>query len=170
MKYWNILKLHIFSLYYVFLHLPRCSLTMCACVCVCTAACECDAQGSHTPFCDQLSGQCVCVTGAYGRQCDRCLPGHWGFPACRPCSCNGHSDECDAQSGRCLNCRDHSTGHSCDRWVTLYCSYHHLGPTHHHAKAYFVVLHQAKTVHRPVCSLQAVVRQFKNTFKDRPIC
>ncbi|KAF0040712.1 hypothetical protein F2P81_006610 [Scophthalmus maximus] len=82
--------------------------------------CACDPQGSQTPFCDQLSGQCVCVAGAYGRQCDRCLPAHWGFPSCQLCSCNGHSDDCEPKTGLCINCRDHSAGHSCDRCLDGY--------------------------------------------------
>ncbi|XP_031697442.1 laminin subunit beta-1-like [Anarrhichthys ocellatus] len=83
-------------------------------------ACACDPQGSQSLFCNQLTGQCVCVLGAYGRQCDRCLPGHWGFPTCRRCSCNGHTDDCDPDTGRCTNCRDHSTGHTCDRCLDGY--------------------------------------------------
>lgn len=85
------------------------------CVFLSLAACGCDPQGSLNSFCDQLTGQCACLPGAYARQCDRCLPAHWGFPACRQCFCNGHADECDPLSGRCIDCRDHSAGHTCER-------------------------------------------------------
>ncbi|CAG7838540.1 unnamed protein product [Allacma fusca] len=34
---------------------------------------------------------------------------------CEPCSCNGHSDECDPKTGVCRNCRGHTTGDFCEQ-------------------------------------------------------
>ncbi len=83
------------------------------------SACECDPQGSVTAFCHEATGQCECVPGASGRQCSHCLPGFWGFPQCRPCHCNGHSDYCHPQTGECQNCRDFTAGHNCERWANV---------------------------------------------------
>ena len=40
--------------------------------------CMCDVGGSVRPECDQLSGQCTCVSGTTGTHCDRYV--------CRPAS------------------------------------------------------------------------------------
>ncbi|KAJ8257557.1 hypothetical protein GJAV_G00186910 [Gymnothorax javanicus] len=82
----------------------------------CTA-CECHVHGSLSHQCDPVTGQCPCRRGASGRQCADCQVGQWGFPDCRPCQCNGHAEACDARTGTCQSCRDHTTGPACDRCV-----------------------------------------------------
>lgn len=78
-------------------------------------ACQCSSQGSLSSFCDNFNGQCPCRPGAFGLRCDHCQPGHWGFPNCRPCQCNGRSEECDPRTGSCLHCRGHTQGERCQR-------------------------------------------------------
>ncbi|XP_037616081.1 laminin subunit beta-1-like [Sebastes umbrosus] len=82
--------------------------------------CDCDPRGAIGAFCHEATGQCACVPGATGRQCSHCLPGFWGFPQCRACQCNGHSEYCHAQTGECQGCRDFATGHHCERCLDGY--------------------------------------------------
>ncbi|KAA8582349.1 hypothetical protein FQN60_009089 [Etheostoma spectabile] len=81
--------------------------------------CNCSRPGVLSPDvnCDTLSGQCRCKNNVVGRQCDRCAPGFYGYPNCRPCDCNeaGTEEEvCDSFTGQCL-CKENVQGSRCDQ-------------------------------------------------------
>ncbi|EYC06964.1 hypothetical protein Y032_0073g800 [Ancylostoma ceylanicum] len=80
--------------------------------------CGCHPQGSEGASlqCDPNSGQCLCRESVGGRQCDRCLPGFYGFPHCYGCRCNvaGTTEEiCDAATAQCT-CKENVAGRECD--------------------------------------------------------
>ncbi|XP_065067988.1 laminin subunit beta-2-like isoform X2 [Rhopilema esculentum] len=70
----------------------------------------------------QQLGQCNCKPGVYGRRCDQCVPGKWGFAiqpigACFDCLCNfygtvGSNQTCDPYSGQC-HCKPNAQGRAC---------------------------------------------------------
>ena len=45
-------------------------------------ACLCNAEGSEDDWCNVGNGQCFCKDSIVGRQCDHCVEGFYGFPAC----------------------------------------------------------------------------------------
>ncbi|XP_034171779.1 laminin subunit beta-1 isoform X2 [Osmia lignaria lignaria] len=82
--------------------------------------CDCDGVGALDNFCDVETGRCKCRPNTYGRTCGQCEPGFWNFPHCQRCECNGHAENCDSKTGACINCRDYTTGHNCDRCIETY--------------------------------------------------
>lgn len=64
--------------------------------------------------------QCTCPLGHQGLSCEDCAPGYKRSGSgiylgiCEACSCNGHSSECDPETGSCLNCRDNTYGDECE--------------------------------------------------------
>ncbi|XP_023237076.1 laminin subunit alpha-like [Centruroides sculpturatus] len=64
--------------------------------------------------------QCQCPPNYQGTSCEECAPGYYrsktgpylGF--CVPCQCNGNSESCDVKTGKCFNCRHHTTGDHCE--------------------------------------------------------
>ncbi|KAI4494129.1 hypothetical protein M0802_009163 [Mischocyttarus mexicanus] len=82
--------------------------------------CDCDGVGALDNFCDVETGRCKCRPNTYGRTCGQCEPGFWDFPHCQRCQCHGHADNCDSGTGACINCRDSTTGHNCDRCIDTF--------------------------------------------------
>nr|AAI61643.1 LOC100145762 protein [Xenopus tropicalis] len=81
--------------------------------------CNCSPTGLQNktePGCDIQTGQCTCMPNVVGRRCERCAPGFYGYPACRPCNCNRDGVElsiCDPVTGQC-HCKENVEGLTCD--------------------------------------------------------
>ncbi|KAI0241520.1 Laminin subunit gamma-1 [Lamellibrachia satsuma] len=72
---------------------------------------------------------CQCPQGYVGQFCESCAPGYHRDPPsggpyarCVPCNCNGHSDTCDVNTGRCI-CQHNTVGLNCERCLPGYYGY-----------------------------------------------
>ncbi|XP_076245323.1 wing blister [Calliopsis andreniformis] len=76
--------------------------------------------GSMRPQCD-LQGQCPCRIGYAGLRCEKCAKGYYGYPRCRPCSCNlagtlqCDDDVCNCDDDGQCPCKEHVLGKQCDQ-------------------------------------------------------
>ncbi len=49
--------------------------------------------------------------------CDQCQLNFWKFPTCEPCECNGFADYCNQTTGECINCKHHTYGYNCEKYI-----------------------------------------------------
>ncbi|KAK1158494.1 laminin subunit beta-2-like isoform X1 [Acipenser oxyrinchus oxyrinchus] len=81
--------------------------------------CQCDPQGSISSECNPNGGQCRCRPNVFGRRCEQCAPGTYGFGpgGCKPCECSLEGSQtrfCEPLSGQCP-CSPGAFGLRCDR-------------------------------------------------------
>ncbi|XP_076237238.1 basement membrane-specific heparan sulfate proteoglycan core protein-like isoform X3 [Calliopsis andreniformis] len=64
--------------------------------------------------------ECSCPVGYKGLSCEDCDVGYTRtsegiyLGICEPCNCNGHSNQCNPDTGICENCAHHTTGDFCE--------------------------------------------------------
>ncbi|KAK2718943.1 laminin subunit beta-1-like [Artemia franciscana] len=83
--------------------------------------CSCNTLGTVGNLgCDVITGSCSCKRHVIGRDCDVCLPEHYGLSehpdGCKPCDCDpggAYDNQCDVVSGQC-RCRPNVRGRRCD--------------------------------------------------------
>ncbi|RUS82429.1 hypothetical protein EGW08_009817 [Elysia chlorotica] len=77
---------------------------------------------------------CVCPSNYKGDSCEVCAEGSYRpltatyLDRCIKCNCNGHSNDCDINTGECYNCQDNTTGPHCEQCVTGYYGDPYNGP------------------------------------------
>ena len=62
---------------------------------------------------------CACPANYSGLSCEGCSPGYYRTEGgtCQPCQCNGLATTCDLETGECTDCRNLTTGISCETCV-----------------------------------------------------
>ncbi|VDM96599.1 unnamed protein product [Thelazia callipaeda] len=77
--------------------------------------CICDPE-KHSGGCEDETGHCFCKDQFTGKNCDKCAPGYYSPPECKPCDCsvNGTLDKiCLPTNGRCP-CKSNYVGNLCN--------------------------------------------------------
>uniref|UniRef100_A0ABM0MP99 Basement membrane-specific heparan sulfate proteoglycan core protein-like n=1 Tax=Saccoglossus kowalevskii TaxID=10224 RepID=A0ABM0MP99_SACKO len=70
--------------------------------------------------------QCSCPEGYMGLSCQSCSPGYSRtggglyLGLCVKCACNGHSTECDPDTGACVGCDHNTVGERCNECADGY--------------------------------------------------
>ncbi|XP_060073482.1 basement membrane-specific heparan sulfate proteoglycan core protein-like [Ylistrum balloti] len=70
--------------------------------------------------------QCECPAGYAGLSCQDCAAGYRRvrqgpyLGICRRCNCNGHSNDCDPETGECRVCAHFTEGPQCERCIQGY--------------------------------------------------
>ncbi|XP_046976709.1 laminin subunit alpha [Vanessa cardui] len=70
--------------------------------------------------------ECHCPKAYRGLSCEQCAEGYYRLSSgpyagfCVPCQCNGHSKECDVNTGICLECTDNTMGDHCEQCILGY--------------------------------------------------
>ncbi|XP_023385164.1 basement membrane-specific heparan sulfate proteoglycan core protein [Pteropus vampyrus] len=65
--------------------------------------------------------QCTCPPGYRGPSCQDCDTGYTRMPSglylgtCERCSCHGHTEVCEPESGACQGCQHHTEGPQCEQ-------------------------------------------------------
>ncbi|XP_045441015.1 basement membrane-specific heparan sulfate proteoglycan core protein isoform X13 [Pipistrellus kuhlii] len=65
--------------------------------------------------------QCTCPTGYRGPSCQDCDTGYTRTPSglylgtCERCSCHGHTEVCEPETGDCQGCQHHTEGPRCEQ-------------------------------------------------------
>ncbi|KAL0902126.1 hypothetical protein ABMA27_000070 [Loxostege sticticalis] len=70
--------------------------------------------------------ECQCPKAYRGMSCEQCAVGYYRLSSgphaglCVPCQCNGHSQECDVNTGVCLECTHNTMGDHCEQCIPGY--------------------------------------------------
>lgn len=70
--------------------------------------------------------RCHCPRGYTGLSCEKCDKGYtrhvdaFDRATCKKCECNGHSDNCDKETGVCVGCKSNTQGDHCDECMAGY--------------------------------------------------